>query len=299
MTTHPWLSLQIVLATELFSRSFADYTHVTFVNNAQTVHPIGTIDKGMDPAALARAMQLNIASPMFLTSEFLRTLKDPTRAPSRAAVVNVSSLWATEAAASFGVYAASKAAMEMFYEVSLSRFRSFCRRICLLLLFCVSAFVVVTLCVSLSVSLSVSHAPSPCLPSPYMRRSSPRRPSRPPPCLPCLPATPLPPTPLLALRAPSAPSSRCSTTPCLSLSLFVSPCLSSLSISLYSVYVFETGALPAMLDKVALWIALASCLRCSCHRCSTTRPAPSTTRCKQKSGRLPTVTPTGNNLAVK
>jgi sepiapterin reductase len=108
----------VLLAEQQFtSRSFLDYTHVTFINNAQTINPIGTIDTGMDPTALTRAMQLNIASPMYLTSECLRSLRDSSRAPSRAAVVNISSLWATEAAASFGVYSASKAAMEMFYEV--------------------------------------------------------------------------------------------------------------------------------------------------------------------------------------
>lgn len=106
------------LAEDLFSsRNFSDYTHVTFVNNAQTVQPIRTIETGMDMGLLNNAVQLNVTSPMYLTAECMRALTDSVRAPSRAAVVNISSLWATEAAASFGVFSASKAAMEMFYEV--------------------------------------------------------------------------------------------------------------------------------------------------------------------------------------
>lgn len=108
----------VALADNLFhTRSFQNYTHFIFINNAQTIHPIRTIDNGMELESLSRAIQLNVTSPMYLTAECLRSLRDSTRAPSRAAVVNISSLWATEAAASFGVYAASKAAMEMFYEV--------------------------------------------------------------------------------------------------------------------------------------------------------------------------------------
>mmetsp|Transcript_1879 Transcript_1879/g.3563 ORF Transcript_1879/g.3563 Transcript_1879/m.3563 type:complete len:316 (+) Transcript_1879:51-998(+) len=108
----------IALSEKLFTtRSFSDYTHVTFINNAQTIQPIGSIESGMDAQLLSRAMQLNVASPMFLTAECMRTLRDSSRAPARAAVVNVSSLWATEGAATFGVFSASKAAMEMYYEV--------------------------------------------------------------------------------------------------------------------------------------------------------------------------------------
>jgi sepiapterin reductase len=108
----------LALAERLFSsRSFTDYTHVTFINNAQTIQPIGNIDSGIDPSLLSRAIQLNVTSPMYLTSECMRAMRDTTRAPARAAVVNISSLWATEAAASFGTYSASKAAMEMYYEV--------------------------------------------------------------------------------------------------------------------------------------------------------------------------------------
>ena len=99
------------------SRSFSEYEHVTFVNNSQTIQPIGPIGTTMSAAEISIATQLNINTPMYLTSEFLRALRDTTRCPARAAIVNISHLWATEPAASFGVYSASKAAMEMFYEV--------------------------------------------------------------------------------------------------------------------------------------------------------------------------------------
>jgi sepiapterin reductase len=106
------------LAENLFtSRSFSDYTHVAFINNAQSIQPIGTVDMGMDIDELSRSIQLNVTAPMYLTSECMRTLKDATRAPLRAVIVNISNLWATEGAASFGVFSASKAAMEMYYEV--------------------------------------------------------------------------------------------------------------------------------------------------------------------------------------
>ena len=106
------------LSRQLFStRSFKEFTHVIFINNADFVQPIKPIEAGFTQEELRKAIQLNVTSPMFLTSECVRCMRDPTRAPTRVAVVNVSSIWATDGAATFGAYSSSKAAMEMFYEV--------------------------------------------------------------------------------------------------------------------------------------------------------------------------------------
>jgi short-subunit dehydrogenase len=115
------LSDQVALASlseQLFtSRSLLDYTDVIFINNCGTIQPIMPISTGINLQTLAQSLHVNVTSPMFLTSECLRSLRESSHPPSRAAIVNISSLWATEAAASFGVFGASKAAMEMFYEV--------------------------------------------------------------------------------------------------------------------------------------------------------------------------------------
>lgn len=92
----------------------ADYDEYILINNAGTVEPIGLFNAPMDHAQIGLAMQLNVVGPMRLTQTFISTLKHRSATKK---IVNISSGAGRGAVAGWGVYCATKAALDRFSEV--------------------------------------------------------------------------------------------------------------------------------------------------------------------------------------
>lgn len=84
------------------------------INNAGTVAPIGQGDHLSDAAAISAAFSLNVTSVMLLTSAFLRAVK-PLDADCR--ILNISSGAGRNPTAGWGVYCATKAALDHYTRV--------------------------------------------------------------------------------------------------------------------------------------------------------------------------------------
>ena len=89
------------------------YSHITFINNAGSVQILGNV--GL-PAlftmeSMSQAIQLNVTSSLFLTSEFVSFYHSLANKP-KAVVVNVSSLCATGPFASMATYCAGQSASQ-------------------------------------------------------------------------------------------------------------------------------------------------------------------------------------------
>ncbi|WP_447920458.1 SDR family oxidoreductase [Achromobacter aegrifaciens] len=84
------------------------------INNAGTVHPIAGTDALVDGAALAAAFNLNVSAVMLLTARFLAAVED-LKADRR--VLNISSGAGRNPNAGWGVYCATKAALDMYSRV--------------------------------------------------------------------------------------------------------------------------------------------------------------------------------------
>ena len=84
------------------------------INNAGTVHPIAGPDAQVDGAAIAAAFNLNVSAVMLLTARFLSAVED-LKADRR--VLNISSGAGRNPNAGWGVYCATKAALDMYSRV--------------------------------------------------------------------------------------------------------------------------------------------------------------------------------------
>lgn len=105
----------VTACDQMFKDSGSDkYTDVIFVSNAGVLGQLGTIGSNeISVELLESAYKVNLLSPSFMMSEFVKKFKSSEHV-KRLAVVNISSLWAVEPAKTFSLYCASKAGMEMF-----------------------------------------------------------------------------------------------------------------------------------------------------------------------------------------
>lgn len=81
------------------------------INNAGTVAPISTIAGLGDPAALRTAFDINVNAVILLSAAFLRAM---TGRQAQGRLLNISSGAGRNAKAGWGVYCATKAALDMF-----------------------------------------------------------------------------------------------------------------------------------------------------------------------------------------
>ncbi|MGS1010789.1 SDR family oxidoreductase [Achromobacter anxifer] len=91
-----------------------DASRYLLINNAGTVHPIAGTDALVDGAAIAAAFNLNVSAVMLLTARFLAAVED-LEADRR--VLNISSGAGRNPNAGWGVYCATKAALDMYSRV--------------------------------------------------------------------------------------------------------------------------------------------------------------------------------------
>lgn len=91
-----------------------DASRYLLINNAGTVHPVIATDALIDGPAIAAAFNLNVTAVMLLTARFLAAVED-LKADRR--VLNISSGAGRNATAGWGVYCATKAALDMYSRV--------------------------------------------------------------------------------------------------------------------------------------------------------------------------------------
>lgn len=91
-----------------------DAKRYLLINNAGTVHPILGTGALTDGAAIASAFNLNVSAVMLLTARFLAAVQD-LKADRR--VLNISSGAGRNPNAGWGVYCATKAALDMYSRV--------------------------------------------------------------------------------------------------------------------------------------------------------------------------------------
>lgn len=106
-------------ATAVAARLAADLPRdagrYVLVNNAGTVSPVTSVDTLDDAAAINQALNLNVVAVMLLTSRFLAATRD-LKADRR--VLNISSGAGRNPTAGWGVYCATKAALDMYTRVA-------------------------------------------------------------------------------------------------------------------------------------------------------------------------------------
>ncbi len=86
----------------------------TLINNAGMVQPLGLATQLTEGTAIASALNLNVTAVILLTARFLATTEG--RARDRR-ILNISSGAARSPSPSWGVYCASKAALDMYTRV--------------------------------------------------------------------------------------------------------------------------------------------------------------------------------------
>ncbi|MFP3743405.1 SDR family oxidoreductase [Achromobacter sp. SIMBA_011] len=91
-----------------------DARRYLLINNAGTVHPVSGTDALIDGPAIAAAFNLNVTAVMLLTARFLAAVED-VKADRR--VLNISSGAGRNPNAGWGVYCATKAALDMYSRV--------------------------------------------------------------------------------------------------------------------------------------------------------------------------------------
>ncbi|KVU28286.1 short-chain dehydrogenase [Burkholderia ubonensis] len=95
------------LAGDALSRFVDGASTVLLFNNAGTVEPIGPLD-AQDPAAIARAVSLNVATPLMLSGALAQAGADTVERR----ILHVSSGAARNAYAGWSIYCATKAALD-------------------------------------------------------------------------------------------------------------------------------------------------------------------------------------------
>lgn len=95
------------LAGDALRRFVDGATLVLLFNNAGTVEPIGPLDT-QDAAAIARAVGLNVATPLMLSSALAKVAPDT----AECRILHVSSGAARNAYAGWSIYCATKAALD-------------------------------------------------------------------------------------------------------------------------------------------------------------------------------------------
>ena len=93
-----------------------DAKRYLLINNAGTVHPVARTDELTDGAAISAAFNLNVTAVMLLTARFLAAVAD-IKADRR--VLNISSGAGRNPNAGWGVYCATKAALDRHAEAVL------------------------------------------------------------------------------------------------------------------------------------------------------------------------------------
>lgn len=99
--------LEAWLAGDALGRFVDGASTVLLFNNAGTVEPIGPLD-AQDPAAIARAVGLNVATPLMLSSALAKLGADTTERR----IVHLSSGAARNAYAGWSIYCATKSALD-------------------------------------------------------------------------------------------------------------------------------------------------------------------------------------------
>ncbi|KAA0911225.1 SDR family oxidoreductase [Pusillimonas sp. ANT_WB101] len=102
------------LAAQIVANLPAGAQRYLLINNAGTVGPISQTDQLSDAAAITAAFSLNVTSVMLLTTAFLQTVK-PLGADCR--ILNISSGAGRNPTAGWGVYCATKAALDHYTRV--------------------------------------------------------------------------------------------------------------------------------------------------------------------------------------
>jgi len=93
-----------------------NYSNAYFLNNAGSLGRLSHIGSSDDLIDFTSAINFNITSSCYLTSEFVRRLSGLHNI-EKAVVVNISSLCAIKPFPSWGIYCAGKAAREMYHQV--------------------------------------------------------------------------------------------------------------------------------------------------------------------------------------
>lgn len=91
-----------------------DAARYLLINNAGSVHPVARTDALNDATAITAAFNLNVSAVMILTAHFLTAVQD-LKADRR--ILNISSGAGRNPNAGWGVYCASKAALDMYTRV--------------------------------------------------------------------------------------------------------------------------------------------------------------------------------------
>jgi sepiapterin reductase len=103
------------VAAQLAASLPRDARRYVLINNAGTVSPVSSVDALDDAAAINQALNLNVVAVMLLTSRFLAATRD-LQAERR--VLNISSGAGRNPTAGWGVYCATKAALDMYTRVA-------------------------------------------------------------------------------------------------------------------------------------------------------------------------------------
>lgn len=103
------------VAARLASSLPRDAKRYALINNAGTVSPVSSVDALDDAAAINQALNLNVVAVMLLTSRFLAATRG-LQADRR--VLNISSGAGRNPTAGWGVYCATKAALDMYTRVA-------------------------------------------------------------------------------------------------------------------------------------------------------------------------------------
>ena len=103
----------VKVMTDWLSSRLATATSVTLINNAGTVEPMGVVGK-INASQLSQALMLNVGAVIALTSAFVE-LTDNFN--GQKLVMNISSGAGRNAYEGWGVYCATKAAVDRFTEV--------------------------------------------------------------------------------------------------------------------------------------------------------------------------------------
>jgi NAD(P)-dependent dehydrogenase (short-subunit alcohol dehydrogenase family) len=99
-------ALGALLAGPVLSQYFGGCGTALLVNNAGVVSPVGPL-AGQDPAAVVRAVSLNVAAPMALAAAVVRAAGDAEKR-----ILHISSGAGRNAYAGWSVYCATKAALD-------------------------------------------------------------------------------------------------------------------------------------------------------------------------------------------